>query len=346
MPLSPRARPVVAIDGPAGVGKSLRPHRRLAEVLRLFVLVDTGAMYRAVALAAMKEGLSPDDETSVGALARALVARHGLKFARDAERGIRVLLDGQDVTDAIRAPGVGMAASTASAHPSVRAALFDLQRQAGEHGGVVLEGRDIGTVIFPDAEVKFFLTARADVRARRRFGELAAKGTTTTFDDTLSGTSSCATTKTRCDRWRPCDRLPTPYSSTTPSSASKKPSPAWPNGFAKGAAHEGLAGRNRGNRVGRRLCVWVRAGFRRSARKAAEWLSRRLLSRSSPPGQSAPRSVARRSSRHFNPRRWNATRCADPCSEKHSTSLPSIAAPRLAHGSSTSSPIRTRSSPR
>jgi cytidylate kinase len=183
VPLSPRARPVVAIDGPAGAGKSSAA-RRLAEVLG-FVLVDTGAMYRAVALAAMKEGLSPDDETSVGALARALVARHGLKFARDAERGIRVLLDGQDVTDAIRAPGVGMAASTASAHPSVRAALFDLQRQAGEHGGVVLEGRDIGTVIFPDAEVKFFLTARADVRARRRFDELAAKGTTTTFDDTL-----------------------------------------------------------------------------------------------------------------------------------------------------------------
>jgi cytidylate kinase len=183
VPLSSRARPVVAIDGPAGAGKSSAA-RRLAEVLG-FVLVDTGAMYRAVALAAMKEGLSPDDETAVGALARALVGRHGLKFARDAERGIRVLLDGQDVTDAIRAPEIGMAASTASAHPAVRAALFDLQRQAGEHGGVVLEGRDIGTVIFPDAEVKFFLTARADVRARRRFDELAAKGTATTFDDTL-----------------------------------------------------------------------------------------------------------------------------------------------------------------
>jgi len=180
---TPRARPVVAIDGPAGAGKS-SVARRLAEVLD-FVLVDTGAMYRVVALAALRAGLSPGDETAVGALAHTLVARHGLRFARDPVRGVRVQLDDEDVTDGIRTPEIGMAASTASAHPAVRAALFDLQRQAGEQGGVVLEGRDIGTVIFPDAEVKFFLTADPSVRAKRRFDELAAKGSPATLQETL-----------------------------------------------------------------------------------------------------------------------------------------------------------------
>jgi cytidylate kinase len=96
-----------------------------------------------------------------------------------------VRLDGQDVTDAIRTADMGMGASTVSAHKPVRDALLEMQRQAGRAGGVVLEGRDIGTVVFPDADVKFFLTARAEVRARRRFEELAAKGARTTFEETL-----------------------------------------------------------------------------------------------------------------------------------------------------------------
>jgi cytidylate kinase len=177
-------RPIVAIDGPAGAGKSTVA-KRLADVLG-FVLVDTGAMYRAVALAARAAGVAWDDGPAVGAVARSVVERQALSFTRDAERGVRVRLDGRDITDAIRTPEMGMAASTVSAHPPVRDALLDLQRQAGRAGGVVLEGRDIGTVVFPDADVKFFLTARAEVRAQRRYTELAAKGNHVTFDETLA----------------------------------------------------------------------------------------------------------------------------------------------------------------
>jgi len=179
-----RPRPIVAIDGPAGAGKSTVA-RRLADVLG-YVLVDTGAMYRAVALAAKRAGLPWDEAAPVGELAHAIVTRRGLSFDRDAEKGVRVSLDGEDVSDAIRAPDMGMGASTVSGHKDVRDALFDLQRQAGRGGGVVLEGRDIGTVVFPDAEVKFFLTARPEVRARRRFDELVAKGATVTLEETLA----------------------------------------------------------------------------------------------------------------------------------------------------------------
>ena len=178
-----RARPIVAIDGPAGAGKSTVA-RRLADTLG-FVLVDTGAMYRAVALEAARAGSTWDDEASVGRLAQSLVSDHALELERDPDRGVRVRLRGDDVTDAIRAPEIGMAASTVSAYGLVRTALLDLQRQAGRLGGVVLEGRDIGTVVFPDAEVKFFLTARPEVRARRRFDELIAKGARVTFEQTL-----------------------------------------------------------------------------------------------------------------------------------------------------------------
>ena len=178
-----RPRPIVAIDGPAGAGKSTVA-RRLAEVLG-FVLVDTGAMYRAVALAAARGGVPWSDAEGVGELARSLVARTALAFDRDPERGIRVRVDGRDVTEAIRAPDIGMGASTVSAHKAVRDALLEMQRQAGRAGGVVLEGRDIGTVVFPDAEVKFFLTARPEVRARRRFDELVAKGSRVSFEETL-----------------------------------------------------------------------------------------------------------------------------------------------------------------
>jgi CMP/dCMP kinase len=201
----------VAIDGPAGAGKSTVA-RRLADALS-FVLVDTGAMYRAVALAAQRAGIRWDEGAAVGELARSLVGRSALVFHRDAEKddtssgaddaaagvahapsgvpghgqnlGLRVWLDGEDVSDAIRTRQVGMGASTVSAHKQVRDALLDMQRQAGREGGVVLEGRDIGTVVFPDAEVKFFLTARPEVRARRRYDELASKGTSVTLEETV-----------------------------------------------------------------------------------------------------------------------------------------------------------------
>jgi cytidylate kinase len=122
----------------------------------------------------------------VGSLAQSLVGRQGLRLERDGVGGLRVRLDGEDVSQAIRTPDIGMGASQVSAHPQVRDALLEMQRQAGQGGGVVLEGRDIGTVVFPGAEVKFFLTARPEVRARRRFDELSAKGSSVTYEETLS----------------------------------------------------------------------------------------------------------------------------------------------------------------
>jgi cytidylate kinase len=179
-----RIKPIVAIDGPAGAGKSTVA-RRLADELS-FLLVDTGAIYRAVALAAKRAGVPWDDARDVGSLARSLVQRQALSLQSSPGVGLRVRLGDAEVTDAIREPDIGMGASTVSAHAGVREALLEMQRQAGQGGGVVLEGRDIGTVVFPDAEVKFFLTARPDVRARRRFDELKAKGVTVTLEDTLS----------------------------------------------------------------------------------------------------------------------------------------------------------------
>lgn len=177
-------RPIVAIDGPAGAGKSTVA-RRLADALG-FVLVDTGAMYRTVALAARRAGVSWTDGPRLGELAAQIVADRSLAFERDPARGVRVTLSGEDISDAIRTAEIGLGASDVSAHPEVRAALLDLQRQAGDRGGVVLEGRDIGTVVFPDAEFKFFLTARPEVRARRRHEELVHKGQSTSLEQTLA----------------------------------------------------------------------------------------------------------------------------------------------------------------
>jgi CMP/dCMP kinase len=187
--VSVRTRPIVAIDGPAGAGKSTVA-RRLADALG-YVLVDTGAMYRSVALAAKRAGIEWSDGPRLAELAHRLVAKNALSFERDPGLGIRVKLateDGtrEDISEAIRTPDMAQGASTVSAHPDVRAALLELQRMAGRSGGVVLEGRDIGTVVFPDAEVKFFLTASAEVRASRRHAELAAKGPTVTLEETLA----------------------------------------------------------------------------------------------------------------------------------------------------------------
>ena len=174
---------IVAIDGPAGAGKSTIA-RKLADALG-YVLVDTGAMYRSVALAAHRSGVPWNDATGLGGLARGLVSQRALSFERDAALGVRVKLSGEDVSEAIRTPDIAQGASTVSTHPEVRAALLELQRQAGKEGGVVLEGRDIGTVVFPNAQAKFFLTASAECRAKRRHAELVAKGQNVTFEDTL-----------------------------------------------------------------------------------------------------------------------------------------------------------------
>lgn len=190
----PRTRPIVAIDGPAGAGKSTVA-RMLADALG-YVLVDTGAMYRAVALAASRRGVAWNDGDGVAAVARGIVGAHALSFERDPQLGVRVFLRGEwgegapesrmDVSEAIRTPDIAQGASTVSAHGDVRTVLLELQRQAGEEGGVVLEGRDIGTVVFPEADVKFFLTASPEVRARRRHEELVAKGQNVTYDETLA----------------------------------------------------------------------------------------------------------------------------------------------------------------
>ena len=192
-----RRKPVVAIDGPAGAGKSTVT-RKVAERLG-YLIVDTGALYRVVALAAERAGLSFEDETRTTALADALVAENAIQLRRGTDGTMQVLLRGQDVSVAIRAQGIGQGASKVSAFPGVRDALLDLQRAQGREGGVVLEGRDIGTVVFPDAEAKFYLTASAEVRAQRRRDELAARGTPPTLAEVLSE----VTERDRRDSTRP-----------------------------------------------------------------------------------------------------------------------------------------------
>lgn len=171
----PKQGPVVAIDGPAGTGKSSAT-RRLADALG-FVHVDTGALYRAVGLLLLEERGNPE---SLDGRERATVLARSvhLEFKRVADRNPanRILANGRDVTDLIRTQEVSMAASRVSAIPDVRAALLGLQRRMGCVGKSILEGRDIGTVVFPDADVKFFLTASVDERARRRLAELEAAG--------------------------------------------------------------------------------------------------------------------------------------------------------------------------
>ena len=166
-----RSRPVVAIDGPAGAGKSTVT-LRVATALGYFV-VDTGALYRTIALACERAGIDFDDFERVGTLAEALVAKHAVSLEGDARGGSRVLLDGEDVSGAIRTQTLSQGASKVSAQPRVRAALLELQRSAGRSGGVVLEGRDIGTVVFPDATLKVYLTATPEVRASRRSKEVS-----------------------------------------------------------------------------------------------------------------------------------------------------------------------------
>ncbi len=167
-------RPVVAIDGPAGAGKSTVT-KRVADELG-YLLVDTGALYRAVALAAQRAAVSWDDPDALGDLAYALVNERAVQLGNQKSSGFAVKLRGEDVSLAIREPSVSQGASKVSAVPAVREALLDMQRQAGAAGAVVLEGRDIGTVVFPNAEAKFFLTASVDIRAQRRFDELLARG--------------------------------------------------------------------------------------------------------------------------------------------------------------------------
>lgn len=168
-----RQRPVVAIDGPAGAGKSTVA-QRLADRLG-YVRVDTGALYRSVAWQVLELRIDPSDSSAVTQVAEELAEPGALAFVPGPSE-CDVVLFGQSIGAAIRNQDVGVAASVVSQIPGVRDALFEMQRSLGAEGGVVLEGRDIGTVVFPDAEVKFFLTASVRVRATRRQRELLGRG--------------------------------------------------------------------------------------------------------------------------------------------------------------------------
>ncbi|MBT8342790.1 MAG: (d)CMP kinase [Desulfatitalea sp.] len=160
-------RLLITIDGPAGAGKT-SVSKRVARHLG-YHYMDTGALYRAVGLAADAAGVAADDDAALAALCRR--TRIDLQTT---ESGLRVLLNGKDVTGVIRTPHISMMASAVSARPVVRDFLLNTQRTLGERKGVVAEGRDMGTVVFPHADMKFFLDADPAVRARRRFDELNA----------------------------------------------------------------------------------------------------------------------------------------------------------------------------
>jgi cytidylate kinase len=170
---------IIAIDGPSGAGKST-VSQKLADRLG-YLYLDTGAMYRAVGLKCLRQKLDMDNPEELKTIVPDLKIE--LKKERDK---LKVLLDGEDVSEEIRRPEMGMAASRVSRHRVIREKLWELQRKLGEKGGVVAEGRDMGTVVFPHAEFKFFVTASAEERARRRFKELTAKGFDVNYDKILA----------------------------------------------------------------------------------------------------------------------------------------------------------------
>ena len=169
----------VAIDGPAGAGKSTMA-RRAAQALG-FVYVDTGAIYRAVGYAALRAGADPRDADAVGELLPGMQMR--LDWTADGVQ--HVLLNGEDLTALLRKPEVSDAASLVSAQPAVRRFLLDTQRNVAKTHKVIMDGRDIGTVVLPEADVKIFLSASAEVRARRRWLELQAAGRADTYEEVL-----------------------------------------------------------------------------------------------------------------------------------------------------------------
>ncbi|MCP4344932.1 MAG: (d)CMP kinase [Desulfobacterales bacterium] len=159
---------IITIDGPAGAGKTT-VSRMLADRL-LYRYIDTGALYRGVAFGARTAGIGSDDDAGLENLCRTL----DLKFIRN-EKGTRLISKGADITDEIRVPEITMLSSAVSARPVVRKYLLGLQRNMGKEKGVVFEGRDMGTVVFPDADIKFFLSASPEKRALRRYKELKSK---------------------------------------------------------------------------------------------------------------------------------------------------------------------------
>lgn len=172
-------RLIIAIDGPSGAGKSTLG-RMLARSLNLLYL-DTGAMYRAAALAVIESGASTKDAGAVAAV----VERANISLAGDPD-SLHVMLNERDVSEEIRTEEVSQSASVISTIPEVRRTLVRRQREMGRQGGVVLDGRDIGTVVFPDADVKFYLTAEPAARAHRRYQEERMKARDVTYEQTLA----------------------------------------------------------------------------------------------------------------------------------------------------------------
>ena len=170
---------VIAIDGPSGAGKSTIT--RLLSKRIGYLYLDTGAMYRAVALAAKRAEVSPDDDDALAAVCR----EAAISFVRT-DGCCHVFLNGEDVSAAIRTPEISLLTSKVSAKKPVRDIMTRHQRELGKDGGVIVEGRDIGTVVFPDADLKFFLSASAEERGKRRYLELKAKGENISLEETIA----------------------------------------------------------------------------------------------------------------------------------------------------------------
>ncbi|MEW6326838.1 MAG: (d)CMP kinase [Thermodesulfobacteriota bacterium] len=160
---------LITIDGPAGAGKST-VSKKIADILG-YTYLDTGALYRALALSAQKNNLNPDREEDLEKLCR----KPAIALTYNAGR-LTVILAGEDVSEEIRTPEISMLSSYISAKPMVRRSLLEMQRDMGKKGGVIAEGRDMGTVVFPDADIKFYLDASPEERASRRHKELRQKG--------------------------------------------------------------------------------------------------------------------------------------------------------------------------
>jgi len=185
--LRPRGKPrpsgrgvkrlTIAIDGPSGAGKSTVA-RSLAKRLG-YVYIDTGAMYRSLALRVKEKGIPPENELTLRQLALSI----HIHFITEGGQ-TRVFCEGKDITEAIRTPEISRLASSISKQKGVREVLVQMQRKMGEEGGVILEGRDIGTVVFPGADVKFYLDAESDERVRRRYDEMVEKGVKVDFKET------------------------------------------------------------------------------------------------------------------------------------------------------------------
>ena len=180
--MSEQKQNVITIDGPSGVGKSIVSKKVAAGVG--FTYLDTGAMYRAVGLYFKRFSIQIDNEKDISAALKSLDLQ--LIPAKDEQSDVGVVINGQNVTDLIRTPEVAMIASRVSAVPLVREVLTQIQRKIGKKGGIVAEGRDTGTVVFPSAAYKFFLDANPEVRARRRFEQLAERGVATNVSEVLA----------------------------------------------------------------------------------------------------------------------------------------------------------------